>query len=258
MVSTYAESTHVLESLSAADLRALEVFRVVCECGGLSAAEYKLSVSQSTMSTQLGKLEKRLGFRLCERGRGGFRLTERGRVLLDAYEQLGNAMEHFRQAAEDLSGQIVGTLRLGLMDNTATDPAFSNVDLIRTFHERTPDVRVEVVQDIQSTLLDGVLTNRLDLAIGAFPVTDRRVDALPLYTERHFIYCGRPHPFYMVDDSAIDLKSLEAANWVRRSYVLEPRGGFPLCMKHWVSTAGSLLRFECENPCRRCWQSSTP
>lgn len=46
----------------------------VVKCGGFSAAQAELNMSQSHISMHIGSLEKRLGYRLCERGKGGFRL----------------------------------------------------------------------------------------------------------------------------------------------------------------------------------------
>ena len=230
----------MLEELTSADIRALYVFRTVAESGGFTVAEERLGIGQSTISLQLARLERRLGYRLCDRGRGGFRLTARGRALLAAHERLAGAIETFRQVAADLSGQVVGTLRLGLMDHTATDERFSTAALIRRFLEHAPEVRLEIVQDIQSVLREQVLTNRLDLAIGAFAVPDDMLDAEPLYVERQYIHCGPQHPRFGTPGAAVDAAALEAASWVRRSYTLEPRNGFPLRMANAIATAANL------------------
>ena len=140
----------MLASLSAADLRALHVFRTISRCRSFAGAERELDISQSTISAQLSGLERRLGFRLCERGPGGFRLTERGRTTLDAYARLEGAMNEFLQTTSDLSHRVVGTLRLGMLDHTSTDPGFSVVGLVRLFHERAPDVRLEITQEANS------------------------------------------------------------------------------------------------------------
>ena len=59
------------------DLRLLQIFTVIVDCGGFSAAQVRLGMSQSTISGKMSDLETRLGVRLCQRGRSGFRLTER-------------------------------------------------------------------------------------------------------------------------------------------------------------------------------------
>ena len=64
----------MLHTVSDLDLRLLRVFLAIVDAGGVSAAQASLGVGQSTLSSQLSTLETRLGFSLCERGRGGFRL----------------------------------------------------------------------------------------------------------------------------------------------------------------------------------------
>ena len=62
------------------DLRLIRIFLGVVDAGGVSAAQPTLNMSQSTISTHLSTLEARLGFRLCDRGRG-FRLTPKGKEI---------------------------------------------------------------------------------------------------------------------------------------------------------------------------------
>ncbi|WP_371811937.1 LysR family transcriptional regulator [Ruegeria sp. R13_0] len=59
-------------------MKLLQVFAHVVEAGGLSPAQYRLNMSLSAVSAAISNLETRLGFRLCDRGRGGFQLTEGG------------------------------------------------------------------------------------------------------------------------------------------------------------------------------------
>ena len=68
------------------DLRLLRVFVTLVEAGGFADAQVALNLSASTLSTHLAALERKLGGRLCERGRGGFRLTPFGEADLQGGE----------------------------------------------------------------------------------------------------------------------------------------------------------------------------
>ena len=70
----------VTPRLHKADLHLLAVFMTVAQYGGFAAAQVALNVSQSTISRNVGDLERGLGMRLCQRGRAGFHLTDKGRV----------------------------------------------------------------------------------------------------------------------------------------------------------------------------------
>ena len=67
----------MLGQLHDPDLHLLRLFVTVVEAGGFSAAQGVLGLSQPSISQQMGRLETRLGYRLCSRGKGGFRLTEK-------------------------------------------------------------------------------------------------------------------------------------------------------------------------------------
>ena len=73
----------LLGQLADMDLRLLQVFKSVVECGGLSAAELELNIGTSTVSRHLKDLETRLGLTLCRRGRAGFALTLEGQRVYD-------------------------------------------------------------------------------------------------------------------------------------------------------------------------------
>jgi len=60
--------------LSGTDFRLLKVFDAVVRHGGFAAAQTELNVGLSTISNHITALEQRLGFSLCQRGRGGFKL----------------------------------------------------------------------------------------------------------------------------------------------------------------------------------------
>ena len=74
----------MLGQLHDVDLQLLRLFVRVVECGGFSAAQGELGLSQSSISQQMAKLETRLGYRLCSRGKGGFSVTPKGEQLLIA------------------------------------------------------------------------------------------------------------------------------------------------------------------------------
>ena len=56
-------------NMSQVDIRLLNVFLTVVDCGGFTPAQIALNVSQSTLSSHMSALEARLDMRLCERGR---------------------------------------------------------------------------------------------------------------------------------------------------------------------------------------------
>ena len=109
----------MLSQLRDLDLQLLRLFVTVVESGGFSAAQGELGIGQSTISTQMAKLETRLGFRLCERGKAGFRLTPKGEQVLAATRKLFGAIETFKGEAQGMADKLLGELRIGLAERDA-------------------------------------------------------------------------------------------------------------------------------------------
>jgi DNA-binding transcriptional LysR family regulator len=101
----------VLGQLSDMDLRLLQVFKSVVECGGMSAAELELNIGTSTVSRHMKDLETRLGLTLCRRGPGGFALTPEGQRVYDETLRLLAAVDGFRSSIDDIHRAWAGSWR---------------------------------------------------------------------------------------------------------------------------------------------------
>ena len=91
-----------LGQISDMDLRLLQVFRAVVDCGGMAAAELELNIGTSTVSRHVKDLEIRLGLTLCRRGRAGFALTPEGEKIYAQTTQLMAATEAFRASVDEI------------------------------------------------------------------------------------------------------------------------------------------------------------
>ena len=127
--------------LSPADLRSLMVFRAIVEHRGFAGAQLALGMSQSTVSFHLKALEERLGFQLCRRGRGGFKLSDRGYEVFERSKSLLAAVTNFESALGELRHRIVGTLRVGFVDNTLTNPDIPLDEILERVSKPLPKQR---------------------------------------------------------------------------------------------------------------------
>ncbi|RWU17222.1 LysR family transcriptional regulator [Pseudomonas alkylphenolica] len=207
----------MLRNVSDMDLRLLRIFSTVVKCGGFTAAQAELNMSQSNISTHISGLEKRLGYRLCERGKGGFRLTEKGQRILKASAAMFDAVDAFRDEAQDLSGRLVGDLYLGLADNIATLPAARIDAAIARFYQREHDMHLHIFVNSPTELELAVIDGQLDLAISYFSRPLPTLTYQPLYTEEIGMFCGRKHPLFEVD--APTLEQLQASDWIRHGFL---------------------------------------
>lgn len=191
-------------SMSALDLRQLRVFLAVARHGGFTAAQQELNLSSSAISTYMSQLEEKLGFVICLRGRGGFRLTEKGEALHREALRLFDEMSLFERYTDALKGDLTGTLNVGLIDSTVSERALSMADCIGAFTQKHVGVHINLSIHGPRELQNGVLENRLDVAIGAFYNPANGLIYQPLYREQHWLYCSDRHSLFRETDVTIE------------------------------------------------------
>lgn len=201
-------SRAVLGQVSDMDLRLLQVFKAVVECGGMAAAELELNIGISTVSRHVKDLETRLGLTLCRRGRGGFALTAEGQRVYDETLRLLAAVDGFRAGIDDIHQRMGGRLAIGLFDKTASNPAARIHQAIAAFRAEAPGVALELhvgtIQAIERGVMDG------SYAVGVIP-THRASASLrydPLFGETMRLYCAPGHPLFGAPDPALDWAGL--------------------------------------------------
>jgi DNA-binding transcriptional LysR family regulator len=210
------------------DLKLLRVFAAVVEHGGFGPAQAVLNISLSRLSSMIAELERRLGVRLCHRGRVGFRLTDKGAQVYQSSLKLMNSLEGFRAEVGALRGRLVGNLSIGMVDNIVSNPECRLSEVISRFCARDQEVRVSLHIDAPPELEQRVMDGRLDLVIGAFHHALPALDYRPLFEEEQTLYCGAGHPLFRRADASISLEDVTAASYAGRGY---PEEKLPVQLK---------------------------
>jgi DNA-binding transcriptional LysR family regulator len=145
------------------DTRLLRTFLALARTGGFTAAAAELHVVQSTVSSHVQALERRLGARLVDRLPGGARLTDAGhrvarhaRDLLDAEQRLLDAA----RAGDALTGEV----RVGAPESVC---AYRLPPVIAALAAERPGVRVHLSPVGTAAALAGLTGPgaRLDVAL---------------------------------------------------------------------------------------------
>ncbi|MCK0207960.1 LysR family transcriptional regulator [Starkeya koreensis] len=205
-------------SIANVDLRLLRVFTTIVECNGFSAAQAELNISQSTISNHMIALEERLRSKLCQRGRSGFELTDHGRVVYEAALRLFAALDEFSSETESLHGMLTGGLRVGVVDNTVTDPHSPVAEALRRFSKRPNNVSIKLVVDSPPALQRQVVDRSIDLAIFGFVPRLPNLRYQNLYTETSALYCGAGHPLFERSDAELTVELIREHAFASRSY----------------------------------------
>ena len=163
------------------ELRQLEYFMAVATHQNFSRAAEHVHVSQPSLSIQIGGLEKQLGPRLFDRLGRKVVLTQAGELFLVHAERALREVEQAEQVVHELLGAKRGRLVVGTL---STVNSYLIAPLVSRFKQRFPNIHLQVHAQPSSEIVNGLLTNRLDIGICLLPLTHAHVTTIPLFEER--------------------------------------------------------------------------
>jgi len=225
--------------LSDLDIRLLRIFKAIVENRGISAAEVELNIAVPTISNYLADLENRLGMRLCQRGRSGFSLTDNGKVAYQATLELLGAMEQFKKRMNRTQENLSGTLSMGIAEWTPIEQDGYLVEILSRFTTGAPDVFPELHILMAENIISGVQEGRFNIGITLMPKPIKGIQAYPLREEHLNLYCGRSHPFFLMDDENISEELLKQQRYVE-STRLRPGSWSHTETEQWDRRASSM------------------
>jgi len=205
-----------LGQISDIDLRLLRTFRTVVEAGGFTQAEIELNVTASAISISMADLEKRLGVRLCNRGRSGFSLTAEGRQIYAASQQIFTSLESFRLEVNSMHDQLRGELAIGITDNLVSSPEMRITHALTALKQRGPEVRINIHMAPPGEVEVGVLEGKLHVGVVPYVTALKGLDYLQLYAEPAKLYCSDDHPLF--DELAPSLEQVLSADAVDATF----------------------------------------
>ncbi len=200
------------------NLRQLQQFVTLAECGNFHRAAERLHMAQPPLSVSIRKLEDGLGGPLFERTGSGVLLTPAGQAMLeDARSTLRHAQQ-CRQAVQHAHAGTGGRLRLGII-GSATYALLPR--LIPSLRARYPQIALELTEATSSEILEGLLAHRFDAGLLRYPVLDPSgFDLTPLDRDDFVLAVSASSP--LAERDAIALH--EAA---QEPFIMYPRAKVP-------------------------------
>lgn len=236
--------------LSNVDVKQLRMFATIVEHEGLSAAASALGVDLTSISRALSGLETRLAIRLCQRGRSGFSLTTQGKAIYHQAKRLLDEFDEFETSARMVSQTVKGRLRIGMIDNTLSNPRARVVRALQMVAQSYPELFLELSVMPAATIEIALRERQLDLAIIAQPSYLSPLSYAPAFTEEAGLFIARNHPDRARIEAAIlsPMHDDEAVPLITRRYKmasfteLEKRFSFlPIASADGVETAATLI-----------------
>jgi DNA-binding transcriptional LysR family regulator len=161
------------------ELAQIRMFKTVAEVGSIARAAEKLFCVPSNITARIKALEAELGVALFLREGRGLRISSAGQTFL-AYAEKILALTAEAKRAVDPSSEPSGPLRIGAIESSATGRL---PRLLAKFHQRYPQVALELTTGTWAQLLDDTVSHRLDGAIVAVDVERSQLRRTPMYRE---------------------------------------------------------------------------
>lgn len=146
------------------DLEVLRSFLAVADHGNITAAAQAVGKAQSTISTHIQRMEAVYDCILFTRSKRGVTLSEHGATLRDVAERI--LQLHATAHAEITGAGLTGTLRVGTMDDFATDRL---ARVLARFAAQQPGIGLTVRTALSDELHAAIDTGELDVAVARRP-----------------------------------------------------------------------------------------
>lgn len=146
------------------------VFYTVAKSGSLTKAAEELYISQPAVSRSIKQLETQLGVSLFTRTHRGMKLSPQGGELI--FDEVERALTLLVDAENRISARkttATGTLRIGASD---TIFKYFLADKIVDFHERFPEVNIDLVADFTPDTIAKLKEGKCDVAFVNLPIED--------------------------------------------------------------------------------------
>ncbi|HEX4246355.1 MAG TPA: LysR substrate-binding domain-containing protein [Pseudonocardia sp.] len=157
-------------------------FVAVADVRSFTQAAELAGVAQPTLSRQLKALEDELGAPLVNRGKA-ITLTPAGEAVLPLARRMLADAESARTAVREIVGLRRGNLRVGATPSLCIGVL---ADVLRVFHERHPEIHLQLAENGSQSLVHDLARGALDVALVIVPPSglDPALHITPVLRER--------------------------------------------------------------------------
>jgi DNA-binding transcriptional LysR family regulator len=162
------------------ELRHLRYFIAVAEELHFGRAAARVQIAQPPLSQQVRQLEHELGVQLFNRTRRRVELTPAGRAFLEHARQILAQTERAKRIAQRAGRGEIGRLAIGFASSADLDIL---PRVLRAWHERFPDVEVELQALLTGAQLDALRRGRIQVGFIRLPTDETSFVVEPIQRE---------------------------------------------------------------------------
>ena len=175
-------------------LEQYKIFNEAASTLSFSQAAKNLYISQSAVSQTIHALEKELNTQLFIRQSKGVILTKEGMLL---HKNITEALSLITSVENELSNHhdlSAGELVIGAGDSICENFL---VDLLKIFHQRYPDIKINVINGTSLETIEYLKAGKIDIAFINLPYQEESIEVKP---------CSAIHDIFIAKDPDDHLK----------------------------------------------------
>ncbi len=190
----------------------LRAFVEVAEASNFGRAAEVLHLDPSTVSRQVGQLERRLGLRLFDRTTRQVWLTDAGKALLGEAKAALDALDGFGRAAKAIDRQHRGEIVVGFQVHAINSEVLSWVSEAAA---AVDEVNVRLLEGNFADPSTGLGDRSVDLAFTFLPFDTTGIDTVPLFRLPWLMFLPADHR--LAGHDQVWLRDLFDEPWVPQS-----------------------------------------
>ncbi len=196
------------------EIHQLEYFVAVAETGGFTRAAERCNIAQPSLSQQIMKLEREIGYPLFDRLGRKVVLTDVGRRLLPrAHVILGELQDIKVEMLNDITSSH-GKLTVGFIPTIAP---FVLPGVIHRFSTEFPQATLEVYEGLTDELIQKIIAGDLDVGITSLPIKNKLIKTEELLTEPLLVAASQKYD--ILTRTSIAVKELDEFPFIALSEV---------------------------------------
>jgi DNA-binding transcriptional LysR family regulator len=214
----------------------VKCFLTLAKTMNFTKAAELLSISQPTLSKQIGALEKNIGVSLFKRSVRDVSLTPGGKIMYDVMEYAHLQISQGIERARDIQKGREGVLRIGYLQGWNLDASFR--DVLVSFREQYPKINLRINRWNTSKLLAGLDRNELDIFFCQSNIADIREDLHheTVYHANALVACAQNYN---------SRKSFEAQDYTADTFILVSSEIDPTAQSYFEAFC-AYMKFSCK------------
>ena len=184
-------------------LQELRYVVALADAGHFGHAAEMCFVSQSTLSTQIKKLEDYLGIALFDRSLKSVTLTPAGRDIVDSARRIIEEANRICDLSKQIKDPMTRSIHLGVIPTLGP---YYLPHVLPLIHEHFPKLRLLLREEMTPHMLAHLTEGKLEAGLLALPlpVDDPAMEIMPLFSEPFLAAVPANHPLAAATEVHID------------------------------------------------------